>query len=472
MYIEEKVVREAVQQEAHHAADSGDGLTLIARVESNVRSYSRGFPAVFSTAKGAMVYDEAGNGYIDLLAGAGSVNYGHNDVRIKDAVLDYLRNDGIVQGLDLATTAKVEFLRDFERVILAPRNMSYKVQFTGPTGTNAVEAALKLARKVTGRRNIASFTNGFHGVSLGALAATGNDFKRSAAGVSLNDVVRLPYEKYVDGDFDSIAYARKLFDDPSSGFAKPAAFIVETVQGEGGLNAASGEWLQALQALAKDLGALLIVDDIQAGCGRTGTFFSFEQYGLEPDVICLSKSISGNGLPMAIVLIKPEHDVWSPGEHNGTFRGNNLAFVSARSALSYWEDAGFLKYLGENIEVMNRELEALLTKYPGVLLRKKGRGLFQGIEFSNPANAGAVRGAAFECGVIMEMSGPRGEVLKLMPPLNIPTALFEQSIEKVDACIAALCADGSTASRRMEPRSDERSDTGTHESCSHGRTEL
>jgi diaminobutyrate-2-oxoglutarate transaminase len=438
MYIEEKIVRGAMRQDKRHAPEHGDGLSLIERVESNVRSYSRGFPAVFSTAKGSMIYDEQGNGYIDLLAGAGSVNYGHNNARIKDAVIDYLRNDGIVQGLDLATTAKVAFLREFERVILAPRGMDHRVQFTGPTGTNAVEAAFKLARKVTGRRVVASFTHGFHGVSLGALAATGNDFKRSAAGVSLNDVVRLPYDKYVDGDFDSIGYARKLFEDPSSGFAKPAAFIVETVQGEGGLNVASGEWLRALQALANDIGALLIVDDIQAGCGRTGTFFSFEQFGIQPDVICLSKSISGNGLPMAIVLIKPEHDVWAPGEHNGTFRGNNLAFVAARTALSYWENETFLKQLGENIEVMNRGLETVLKKHPGLLSRNKGRGLFQGLEFSRPEDAGRVRRAMFELGVVMEMSGPRSEVLKLMPPLTIPATLLEQSIGMVDACIAVL----------------------------------
>jgi diaminobutyrate-2-oxoglutarate transaminase len=432
-----KVLRKAVQQESCNVSANDDGMALIDRVESNVRSYSRGFPTVFSAAKGAMVYDEAGIGYIDL-AGAGSLNYGHNDAHIKQAVVDYLLADGIIQGMDLATTAKIDFLRKFERVVLEPRNMNYRVQFTGPTGTNAVEAALKLARKVTGRKNIASFTNGFHGVSLGALAASANDFKRSAAGVSLNDVVRLPFDKYVDGDFDSIAYARKLFEDPCSGFAKPAAFIVETVQGDGGLNTASVEWLQALQTLAKELDALLIVDDIQAGCGRTGTFFSFERYDLHPDVICLSKSISGNGLPMAIVLIKPEHDVWKPGEHNGTFRGNNLAFVSARAALSYWEDAGFLKRLDENIELMDRKLEGLVRKYSNVLLRKKGRGLFQGINFREAADARRVRGDVFSDGVISEICGPRGEVLKLMPPLNIETSLLELSIEKIDSRIAGL----------------------------------
>ncbi|MBN3753274.1 diaminobutyrate--2-oxoglutarate transaminase [Paraburkholderia sp. Tr-20389] len=413
-------------------------MSAVERIESNVRSYSRGFPTVFSTAKGALLYDEAGNAYVDLLAGAGSVNYGHNDARIKDAVVEYLLNDGVVQGLDLATTAKVAFLRDFARIVLGPRGMDYRIQFTGPTGTNAVEAALKLARKATGRTVVASFTNGFHGVSLGALAATGNDFKRSAAGVSLNDVVRLPFDCYIDGNFDSIAYARQLFGDPSSGYAKPAAFIVETVQGEGGLNVASEAWLRGLQALATELGALLIIDDIQAGCGRTGTFFSFERFGIQPDVICLSKSIGGNGLPMAIVLIAPKYDIWAPGEHNGTFRGNNLAFVAARAALSYWEDAHFLGQLDDNIQVMDLGLEAVLKKHPKLLVRKKGRGLFQGIEFARPEDALRVRAAMFDRAVVMEMSGPRGEVLKLMPPLTIPATLLERTIKLIDECIASL----------------------------------
>lgn len=438
MYFEEKLEGYVAEHEGSRAIVDASGMSVVERIESNVRSYSRGFPAVFSTAKGALLYDEAGNAYVDLLAGAGSVNYGHNDARIKDAVVEYLLNDGVVQGLDLATTAKVTFLRDFERIVLSPRGMDYRIQFTGPTGTNAVEAALKLARKATGRTVVASFTNGFHGVSLGALAATGNDFKRSAAGVSLNDVVRLPFDGYIDGSFDSIAYARKLFGDPSSGYAKPAAFIVETVQGEGGLNVASEAWLRGLQALATELGALLIIDDIQAGCGRTGTFFSFERFGIQPDVICLSKSIGGNGLPMAIVLIAPKYDIWAPGEHNGTFRGNNLAFVAARAALSYWEDAHFLAQLDDNIQIMDLGLEAVLKKHPKLLVRRKGRGLFQGIEFARPEDALRVRAAMFERAVVMEMSGPRGEVLKLMPPLTIPATLLERTIKLIDECIASL----------------------------------
>ncbi len=222
-------------------------------------------------------------------------------------------------------------------MILKPREMDYKVMFPGPTGTNAVEAALKLARKVTGRTNVIAFTNGFHGMTLGSLALTGNAGKRTGAGVSLTDTTHMPFCGYFGMDTDTIEVLEGYLRDGSSGIEQPAAFVVETVQAEGGVNVASREWLGRLSALAKELGALLIVDDIQVGCGRTGPFFSFEPAGISPDIICLSKSLSGYGLPLAVTLMKPEIDQFEPGEHNGTFRGHNPAFVTAAAALeTYW----------------------------------------------------------------------------------------------------------------------------------------
>ena len=216
---------------------------------------------------------------------------------------------------------------------------------------------------------------------MGALALTGNASKRRAAGVSLNDVIRLPYDGYMGEGVDTIAYARKLFADPSSGYEAPAAFIVEVIQGEGGLNCASMSWLQNLAALAKELGSLLIVDEIQAGCGRSGTFFSFEEEnllpGIVPDLICLSKSIGGFGLPMAIVLIKPELDQWQPGEHNGTFRGNNLAFVGATAALDYWRTPEFSESIMQRAEIVQESLHKLVQHHFAGIAQVKGRGLFQ-----------------------------------------------------------------------------------------------
>ena len=275
---------------------------------------------------------------------------------MKQALVDHVMADGIAHGLDMYTDTKARFLETFENLILRPRGMDHKVMMTGPTGTNAVEAAMKLARKVTGRKNIIAFTNGFHGMTLGALAATGNAGKRAGGGdVSLSDVTRMPYEGALGDDVDTLAVIEALLDNPSGGIDAPAAFIVEPVQGEGGLNAASKEWMQGIARIARKHGALLIVDDIQAGCGRTGGFFSFEDYGIEPDMIPLAKSLSGMGLPFAVLLLKPELDIWKPAEHNGTFRGNTHAFVTARVALEkFWADDAFKADVARKADLLER----------------------------------------------------------------------------------------------------------------------
>jgi len=413
--------------------NEGD-LALIEAMESSVRFYCRGTPIVFKKAHGSEIFDENGSRYIDFLSAAGSLNYGHNDPPLMRVLLDYLASEGVLQALDFATTAKAQFLRRFKEVVLNPRGLEYKIQFTGPTGTNAVEAAIKLARKFTGRRGVAAFTNAYHGVSLGALALTGNLSKRQASAVSLPDVLRLPFEGYMGPEFDTAAFARKLFGDPSSGYEPPAAFIVEVVQGEGGLQAASSEWIQAIAALARDLGALFIVDDIQTGCGRTGTFFSFEPSGVVPDIVCVSKSISGVGLPMAINLIRPEFDVWEPGEHNGTFRGNNLAFVGARAALTYWESDKFEAGIHSRTSAIRDALGRAAQAFPAGWARVVGRGMLTGLRFDAAEYAELMRTGLMRRGVIAETCGPHDEVLKLMPALNIPMPLL---LEGLDQTVAA-----------------------------------
>lgn len=266
-------------------------MKIFDEIESEVQSYARSFPRIFHKAQGEHLYDEDGNQYLDFLAGAGTLNYGHNNPLFKEKLLAYIQEDGITHGLDLHTKAKEEFLKTFNEKILKPRNYNYVMQFTGPTGTNAVEAALKLARNITGREHIIAFTNGFHGVSLGALAATGNSHHRNAAGVSLSGTYRMPYDGYMGDAVDTTAYFEKVLSDSSSGVDLPAAVIVETVQGEGGINAASFEWLRNLEGICRKHDILLIVDDIQAGCGRTGTYFSFEEAGIKPDIVTLSKSL-------------------------------------------------------------------------------------------------------------------------------------------------------------------------------------
>lgn len=416
-------------------------MKIFDEIESEVQSYARAFPRVFNKAQGEWLYDEDGTKYLDFLAGAGTLNYGHNNPLFKEKLLQYIHEDGITHGLDLHTKAKGEFLESFNENILKPRGLDYMVQFTGPTGTNAVEAALKLARNVTGRENVISFTNGFHGVSLGSLATTGNQHHRGAAGVSLNGSSRMPYDGYLGDDIDTTAYLDKCLSDSSSGIDLPAAVIVETVQGEGGINAASFEWLRNLQTVCKKYDVLLIIDDIQAGCGRTGTYFSFEDAGLKPDIVTMSKSLGGYGLPFAVVLFKPELDQWKPGEHNGTFRGNNFAFVTAKAAIDhYWTDDSFSKEIKFKGEYVSKRLNAIVEKYGEGNFTTRGRGMFQGINCVSGEVAGKITHKAFQNGLIIETSGADDHVVKFLCPLVIGMENLKKGIDIVEQAIKEVCA--------------------------------
>ena len=415
-------------------------MKIFEELESEVQSYARAFPRVFNRACGEFLYDSEGNEFLDFLAGAGTLNYGHNNPLFKQALLDYIEADGITHGLDLHTIAKQRFLETLQSKILKPRNLDYQVQFTGPTGTNAVEAALKLARNLTGRHNIISFTNGFHGVSLGALAATGNSHHRGAAGINLGGVSRMPYDGYLGDGFDTTAYLDKVLSDSSSGIDKPAAVIVETVQGEGGINAASFEWLRSLQEVCRRHEVLLIIDDIQAGCGRTGTFFSFEPVGIQPDIVTLSKSLSGYGLPMALVFMKSELDMWKPGEHNGTFRGNNHAFITATAAINnYWSDDKFAKSIERKGQVISSRLNKFVELYGDGNFNACGRGMFQGINCVSGDLASDISLRAFKKGLMIETSGAEDHVIKLLCPLTISDESLAKGLDKIEESISESC---------------------------------
>ena len=407
--------------------------------ESKVQSYARAFPRVFDQARGSELWDVKGRRYLDFLAGAGSLNYGHNNPVLKKALLDYIEQDAVTHSLDLHTSAKERFLTAMREIILAPRGLDYVMQFTGPTGANAVEAALKIARKVTGRTNVISFTNGFHGVSMGALSVTGNETLRKAAGVPLHNSTTMPYDGYFGDDVDTIAYLERMLDDPSSGVDLPAAVILEIVQGEGGLNVARIDWLKRLEALCHQKDIPLIVDDIQAGCGRTGTFFSFEPAGIKPDIVTLSKSLSGYGLPFSVVLIRRALDQWKPGEHNGTFRGNNLAFVTAAAMLEhYWRDNRFEKELSVKSRHLRGRLQAMVNQHPSDLADVRGRGLMIGIRFADPDAAGSASKAAFDQGLIIERCGPKDEVVKCMMPLTASFAELDEGLNILERVLEAL----------------------------------
>jgi diaminobutyrate-2-oxoglutarate transaminase len=402
------------------------------RSESEVRYYCRHMTAVFARAQNAIVWDEDGRAHIDFLSACGSLNYGHNHPHIKEAVMGYLAVDGILNALDLHTEAKRGFLRAFRELILEPRGLSYRVQFTGPTGTNAVEAALKLARKVTGRTAVVAFSNAFHGMSAGAQAAGGRQIKGVPPG---GEVIRLAYENYNGAGRAELERFEAMARDPSGGIASPAAFIVEAVQGEGGLNTASAAWLQQLAAMARRLGALLILDEVQAGCGRTGSFFSFEGLGITPDLVCLAKSIGGIGLPMALLLVKPEHDQWAPGEHNGTFRGNNLAFVAATAALELWQQPEFLQSLKRSNAIVQNWIAEIVTELGPAVAWAKGRGLMAGVAFADPALAQEIAAEAVRMGLLIETAGPHDEVIKLLPPLVIEEVALIEGLARLRSAV-------------------------------------
>ncbi|MGG7644900.1 diaminobutyrate--2-oxoglutarate transaminase [Rhodovulum sp. YNF3179] len=419
--------------------------SIFARRESEVRSYSRSFDTVFSTAQGSHLINENDEVFIDFLAGCSSLNYGHNDPEMKAALVEHIAGDGIAHGLDMYTDSKAAFLESFEELILKPRGMDHKVMMTGPTGTNAVEAALKLARKVTGRKNVVSFTNGFHGMTLGSLALTGNSGKRGGAGgVALGDVTHLPFEGAMGPDVDTLELADAMLSNPSSGIDAPAAFILETVQGEGGLNAASKEWLQGVEKLARKHGAFFIVDDIQAGIGRTGEFFSFDGMGISPDLIPLAKSLSGFGLPFALLLLKPEHDIWKPAEHNGTFRGNTHAFVTGRIALEkFWRDDKFATEVKRKGEVLNKRLSEIAAYIPGAHL--KGRGMMQGIDVGSGEMAEEICATCFDNGLVIETSGAHDEVVKVLAPLTTPDEVMAEGLDILEAAVRGVAGSKSIA---------------------------
>lgn len=392
-------------------------MEIFERLESNVRSYSRSFPVVFTRAKMSKMYSEDGREYLDFFDGAGALNYGHNNDYIKGRILEYIENDGISHALDMYTGAKGDFLKCFEEKILKKKGLEYKIMSCGPTGTNAVEAALKLARKVTGREGIFALTGAFHGMTLGSLSVTSGKYHRSGAHIPLPFTTFVPHPCSVR--FDTLQFIENMMTDEYSGVEKPAAIIIETTQAEGGINVAPTQWLRDLSELCARQGVLLIVDDIQVGCGRTGGFFSFERAGIHPDMTVLSKSISGYGLPMSLLLIKPQYDVFLPAEHNGTFRGNQLAFVGARAALEYREEVELERQVEEKSRLISDYVETRLLPMDSRLVHR-GIGMIHGIDFEAVGDiSGSVARECFENGLIIERAGRGDCVLKIMPALTI-----------------------------------------------------
>lgn len=385
--------------------------------ESEVRFYSRDFEVEFDSGLGGYIQDSSGRRWIDFLSAAGALNYGHNPQPMQKALLEYIGNNGVVTSLDMFTKAKSEFIESFDRHILKPRKLAYKYQFCGPTGTNCIEAAIKLARKVTSRQHVVAFSNSFHGMTAGSMNISAGQVSKGRGYLHTSDVTFLPFSGQLDNDIEVM---RLMLTQSGSGVPKPACIVLETIQGEGGINIARQDWLQAVAEVCSEIGALLVIDDIQMGCGRTGGFFSFEHYGIQPDIVCLSKSLSGYGLPMSLLLLRSELDCWDAGEHNGTFRGFNYAFVTAKAAIEhYWAQPDFQVGMRRAENIFQDNLGVLVNVCDAAIQEIRSKGFVAGIELVDQVDPKQVVHQCFEQGLLLETCGPYGKVVKLLPPITM-----------------------------------------------------
>ena len=407
---------------------------IIEQYESNVRSYCRKWPATFATSKGPFMYDEDGKRYIDFFDGAGTLNFGHNNDFIKQRLIDYLASDGIIHALDMTTSAKAEFIQTLQERVLEPRGLTYKVAFPGPTGTNANELALKFARKATGRNEVWALQGAFHGMTLGALALTSDSYSRAGAGVPLVGTRHMPAPYTLPG-LDPIAYMEAVLADDHSGVSTPAAIIVETTQAEGGIQVLPTQYLKDLRTFCTKHGIVLIVDDIQVGNWRTGTLLSFERAEIKPDIVTLSKSLSGIGTPFAATLVAPELDVLGPGEHNGTFRGNQLGMVGAKAAIEFALDTDFVPQLEAKLPVMAELVEGIAQKHGA---SARGIGMIWAIELGDGKLVLDTIHKCFDRGVVLEACGRNDSALKLMPALITSEEVLREGMGVIDEVLGEV----------------------------------
>lgn len=424
------------------------------QAESNARTYPRRLPIAIKRAEGCYIEDVDDNVYLDFLSGAGVLSLGHNHPDLVAAATDQL--GVLVHGLDLPTPVKNEFTRRQLAMLPEPMRAAMKLHFCGPTGANAVEAAIKLAKIHTGRGDIVSFQGGFHGSTATAMAVTGNVEAKEHVPNGMPGVHFFPYSyclrcplglRRSDCAVNCITYLEKSMADSHGGMAKPAAVIMEMIQGEGGSIVAEPEFVRRVREVTRQHDVLLIVDEVQTGCGRTGTWFAFEHYGIEPDIVVASKGLSGIGLPIAVLLYHRRLDTWLPGAHIGTFRGNQLAFATGVAALDVFERDQVLANVTAQGELLGTLLRALAERSPWIA-QVRGLGLLWGVELADPETgrpatglASAVQQAALRNGLILEVGGRDDCVLRLLPPLTIDADQITAAVQALTSAFAESDAD-------------------------------
>lgn len=429
--------------------------------ESNARSYPRKFPVALKSAKGVWVEDVEGNRYLDFLCGAGTLALGHNDEEVNQAMVQLLTSDYPLHTLDLTTPIKDQFVQTILSLLPEELRDNAKVQFCSPSGTDAVDASLKLCKTATGRSSVIAFGGAYHGMGHGALALTGNLNAKRKVQSLMPDVHFMPYpysyrcpfglggEAGVDA---ACAYFERTLKDPESGITIPAAVILEPIQGEGGVIPAPIKFLQTVRRVTKELGIPMIVDEIQCGIGRSGRFFAFEYADIVPDVILASKAIGGSQ-PMSVVIYNKALDVWQPGAHAGTFRGNQLAMAAGTVVMKRVSDPAFLAEVVEKGKMLESRLTSLQQDV-SIIGDIRSKGLMLGIEFVDPNGqpdsmgslpasgeiAAEIQKECFENKLIMEKGGRHGSVMRCLCALNVSKDeintmldIFEKVVRKVDA---------------------------------------
>lgn len=440
----------------HLNQKNADFLTRQSWMESNVRSYPRKLPLAIAKARGAWVTDVEGKDYLDCLAGAGTLALGHNHPEVVASIQDFLHSGLPMHTLDLTTPLKDAFSQTLLALLPGGAD-NYCLQFCGPSGADAVEAALKLAKTFTGRGGVISFSGGYHGMTHGALAVTGNTGPKDPLQNLMSGVQFLPFpHEYrcplgIGGEAGVKAlnhYFNHFIADVERGMPLPAAVIVEAVQGEGGVNPAPDSWLRMLRDVTQQYGIVLIVDEVQAGFGRTGTLFAFEQAGIEPDIIVMSKAVGG-GLPLAVLGIRRGFDAWQPGAHSGTFRGNQMAMATGKTTLEILARDRLPEQAATRGLWLTQALTFLKQRFP-CLGQVRGRGLMLGIEIVDerlpPSSDGcypidaslaaAIQQCCFQQGLLLERGGRHGNVVRLLPPLTISPAECEIAVARFERALS------------------------------------
>ena len=431
------------------------------RTESNARSYPRKFPIAIKKAKGSWIEDVQGNSYLDFLCGAGTLALGHNDDEVNQAMIDLITSGAPLHTLDLTTPTKDRFVETIFSLLPQELQINGKIQFCSPSGTDAVDAAIKLCKTATGRSSVIAFGGAYHGMGHGALALTGNLNAKNHIPGLMSDVHFMPYpfsyrcpfglggEAGIDA---ACAYFEKTLKDPESGITRPAAVILEPIQGEGGVIPAPAKFLQTIRRVTQELGIPMIVDEIQCGIGRSGKFFAFEHAGITPDVILSSKAIGGSQ-PMSVVIYHKDLDLWETGAHAGTFRGNQLAMVAGTVVMNRVSKKSFLDEVTAKGKVIVDRMLALQSEF-SIIGDIRGKGLMIGIEFVDPNGtkdslgslppsgtiAAKIQKECFEHRLIMEKGGRYGSVMRCLCALNVTyddiefmLTTFEQAVRKVYA---------------------------------------